>query len=65
VESLPLVCLPLKADVFAICIEKYRFLVFITTDYWLITGERSDKTNIKDENWTEKSEQTVNVRSDS
>jgi hypothetical protein len=27
-----IVCLPLKADVLAICIEKYRFLVFINSD---------------------------------
>jgi hypothetical protein len=34
-------CLALKPDVFAICIEKYRFLVFIIYD----------RTNIRKENW--------------
>jgi hypothetical protein len=35
--------LGLKPDVFAICIEKYRFLVFINCD----------KTNRRKENWSE------------
>jgi hypothetical protein len=49
------VCLPLKADVLAIFIEKYRFLVFINCD----------KMNIRNENSTDKRKQNViNVRSD-
>jgi hypothetical protein len=49
------VCLPLKTDVLAIFIEKYRFLVFIN----------HDKTNIRNENSTDKRKQNlVNVRND-
>jgi hypothetical protein len=49
------VCLPLKADVLAIFIEKYRFLVLINCD----------KINIRKENSTDKRKQNViNVRSD-
>jgi hypothetical protein len=36
-------CLAVKPDVFAICIEKYRFLIFINCD----------ETNIRNENWIE------------
>jgi hypothetical protein len=48
--------LALKPDEFAICIEKYKFLVFINCD----------KTNIRNENWIEKRElNAINVTSDS
>jgi hypothetical protein len=52
------VCLPLKADVLAIFIQN--------TDFWcLLTVINRDKTNIRNENSTDKRKQNViNVRSD-